>query len=192
MKRYIYGTCAILGGTFWIVVKYLINHEPPPFSYDDYNRIFTIPLILMLVGFIGVHTLLLKPLTKVVVISSTVTIMGLSFLLIGNILEFWIVLFQSHPNAYEAFNSGSTTVWMGSYIGWLIFCIGLLLNSITSLIIGIVLIKRKIANYWNIFLLFFGIVGLFSFGFEILLLPFGIGWMIMGYYLILTSKKEFN
>ncbi|WHZ02719.1 hypothetical protein QNH48_28005 [Neobacillus sp. YX16] len=103
-----------------------------------------------------------------------------------------MVLYQSHPNAYEAFNSGSTTVWMGSYIGWLIFCIGLLLNAITSLIIGIVLIKRKIANYWNIFLLFFGIVGLLSFGFEFLLIPFGLGWMIMGYYLILTSKKGFN
>jgi hypothetical protein len=192
MKGYFYGISAILGGIFWVVVKYLITHLPPPFSYDDYNRIFTIPLILMLVGFIGVHTLLLKPLSKVVVISSTVTIIGLSFLLIGNILEFWMVLFQSHPNAYEAFNSGSTTVWMGSYIGWLIFCIGLLLNVISPLIIGIVLIKRKIANYWNIFLLFFGLVGLLSFGFEFLLIPFGLGWMIMGYYLILTSKKEFN
>lgn len=192
MKGYFYGISAILGGIFWVVVKYLINHLPPPFSYDDYNRISTIPLILMLVGFIGVHTILLKPLSKVVVISSTVTIMGLSFLLIGNILEFWMVLFQSHPIAYEAFNSGSTTAWMGSYIGWLIFCIGLLLNAISSLIIGMVLIKRKIANYWNIFLLFFGIVGLLSFGFEYLLIPFGLGWMIMGYYLILTSKKEFN
>ncbi|WHZ02718.1 hypothetical protein QNH48_28000 [Neobacillus sp. YX16] len=88
MKRYMYGISAILGGIFWVVVKYLINHLPPTLSYDDYNRIFTIPLILMLVGFIGVHTLLLKPLSKVIVISSTVTIIGLSFLLIGNILEF--------------------------------------------------------------------------------------------------------
>jgi hypothetical protein len=47
-------------------------------------------------------------------------------------------------------------------------------------------------NYWNFFLLFFGTAGLLSFGYEILLIPFGIGWMIMGYHLIFTSKKEFN
>jgi hypothetical protein len=191
MKRYIYGICAIFGGILWVVFKYLINHLPQPFSYDDYNRMFTLPLILMLIGFIGVPSLLLKSLTRVVVISSFVAIIGLSFLLIGNILEFWIVLFQSHPNAYEAFKTGNiNTVFIGSYLGWLIFCIGLLLIAITSFIIGIVMIKHKIANYWNVFVLFFGIVGLFSFGYEILLVPFGIGWVIMGYYLILNGREK--
>lgn len=63
MNRFVYGICAVLGGILWGVVKYLINHEPPPFSYDDYNRMLTLPLMLMLVGFIGVHIFYLKELT---------------------------------------------------------------------------------------------------------------------------------
>ncbi|WHZ02733.1 hypothetical protein QNH48_28080 [Neobacillus sp. YX16] len=91
---------------------------------------------------------------------------------------------------YASYRNGNNEfVWIGSIIGWSIFCLALLLNAMTSLIIGIVFIKRKIANYWNVFLLFFGTVGLFSFGYEIFLVPYGIGWVIMGCYLILNSRE---
>jgi hypothetical protein len=187
--KFIYGICAILGGALWGVVKYLINHEPYPYSYDDYNRMLTVPLLLMLIGFIGVHIILLKKISKAVAVASIVTVIGLALLLIGNIAEFWLVLLQSKPNAYDAFKSGSSDVWIGSHVGWATFCIGMLTTAITSLIIGIILIKRKIANYWNLFVPVFGIVGLLSFGFEILLVPFGLGWVLMGGYLIVSRKN---
>ncbi|WHZ02732.1 hypothetical protein QNH48_28075 [Neobacillus sp. YX16] len=65
-----FGINAVFWGILWGVIKYLINREAQPFSYDDYNRMLTLPLILMFVGFIGIHTLILKRLTKVVVIAS--------------------------------------------------------------------------------------------------------------------------
>lgn len=179
-----YGILSICGGVLWVIVKHLINQTPQPFNYDDYNRMFTIPLLFMLISFIGFYTVYMKRLTKIARIAGKIGILGLVLLLLGNVLEFWVVLFQSKPNAYAAFSNGSSEVFIGSYLGWMIFCIGLLLIAITSLIVGIISIKNKIAKYWNLFIPFFGIVGLLSFGYDLFLIPFGIGWVTMGYYLL--------
>lgn len=72
----------------------------------------------------------------------------------------------------------------------MIFCLGLLFHAIASFVFGVILIKRNLAKYWNLFIPFFGVIGLFSFGFEILLIPYGVSWIIIGYPLIFEHMEN--
>jgi hypothetical protein len=183
-----YGICAVLAGILWAVFKYWINHTPSPFSYDDYNRFLTLPILLMLICSFGIYRLLLKPLGGIVRVSGILLVVSFTFLLLGNMVEFWVVLLQSKENAYAAYQSGSSEVWIGSHLGWGTFLLGSLLYIITSIMLGIALLVRKKAKYWNILILTFGIIGTLSFGPEIFLIPYAIGWMLIGGYLIQIGR----
>lgn len=185
MKRYtFYGVCAILAGVLWAVFKYLVNHTPGPFSYDDYNRFLTIPLILMFICSIGIHKLLLKQLGGLAKLSGVFLVFSFSLLLLGNVVEFWVVLLQSKKNAYEAYQSRSTEVWVGSDLGWIIFIVGSGFYIITSFLLGLALLLKKRAKYWNLLILIFGLIGTLSFGPEIFLIPYAVGWLLIGGFLI--------
>jgi hypothetical protein len=188
-KRFVfYGVCAILAGLLWAVMKYLVNHTPSPFSYDDYNRFLTLPLVLMLVCSFGIYQLLLKPLRGLIRVSGILLTVSFTLLLLGNMIEFWLVLFQNQENAYAAWQSGSSEIWLGSHIGWGTFSIGSLLYTVTSFMLGIVLLVKRKAKYWNLLILLFGLIGTLSFGPEIFLIPYAIGWFILGGYFFRRSR----
>jgi hypothetical protein len=183
-----YGVCAILAGFLWAVFKYLVNHTPSPFSYDDYNRFLTLPLVLMLICSFGIYHLLLKPLRGMIRVSGILLVSSFTLLLLGNMIEFWFVLFQDQENAYAAWQSGSNEIWVGSHIGWATFIIGSLLYTITSCLLGIVLLVKTMARYWNLLISLFGLIGTLSFGPEVFLIPYAIGWLFIGGYFFRRSR----
>jgi hypothetical protein len=173
-----------MAGLLWAVFKYLVNHTPSPFSYDDYNRFLTFPLVLMLICSFGIYQLLFKQRGGIIRVSGILLVISFTLLLLGNMIEFWVVLLQNKPNAYSAFRSGSNEVWIGSHLGWTTFIIGSGLYVITSFLLGVVLLVKKKAKYWNLLILLFGFIGTLSFGPEIFLIPYAIGWLLIGGYLI--------
>lgn len=174
------GIYAIIGGVLCVVIKYLINHQPPPFSYDDYNRMLLLPLLMLSIGYTGLRPILRSLPGKLPKAAYAAGMAGFVLLAAGNVLEFWFVLLQSAPNAYAAYRTGSDQVWWGSYWGWDLFLAGLLSLLIAAILTAIVAYRDKQKKMWLLVFAGFGIVEVLLFGLEGLIAPFGTAWTMIG------------
>lgn len=190
MENAVYGILAMLGGLSWVVCKYLINHGPQPFSYDDYNRMLTLPLLLMLAVFTALQRQILVRWGRLGKWAGYIGFAGFILLAVGNILEFWIGLLQSAPNAYAAYKTGNTQMFFGSYWGWGLFCIGFLLFAMASLLAGLAAFRSKLKIAFCLLIAVFGTAGLLSFFIEPLLIPFGAGWFVIGGLCMISNNRN--
>ena len=85
------GLAAILGGVVWIAVRVLILLQPPPFSYDAYNRMFAAPLLLLLVGLLGLSVRRAGGRGRLARTGIVAALAGCALLIAGNVAEFWLV-----------------------------------------------------------------------------------------------------
>jgi hypothetical protein len=150
-----------IGGLFWVVGRYLVINVPSPFTYDDYNRMFVIPLLLLVVGFLGVYELWSFYLSRFGRLLFLIGIVGLALSLCGTIIEFWAVLLQAKRNAYDAYLNGGE-VWIGSHIGWGLFLTGMLLLVISFIGVGIYSWRCRISILFRICMPFAGIFAALS------------------------------
>ena len=81
-------TC-ILGGITWVLLgPAAVLERNNILSYDSYNRLLTLPLLLFLVGFIAAEPRL-RPRTMWGTVGFVLVALGLFLLLVGNALEYW-------------------------------------------------------------------------------------------------------
>jgi hypothetical protein len=116
---------AILGGIAWLVLVPASELQRRELlSYDGYNRMLAVPLLLFLVALLLVPRALAvrRPVPRA---GFRTAAAGTGLLLAGNLLEFYGVLLQDAPNAYAAAQTGATGHWLGSDIGWIVFSLGM-------------------------------------------------------------------
>ena len=184
-------TC-ILGGITWVLLgPAAVLERNNILSYDSYNRLLTLPLLLFLVGFLAAERLL-RPRTRLGTVGFVVAALGLGLLLAGNALEFWGVLLQAKPNAQLAHETGAGEHWIGSDIGWMIFGLGMLALIVGGSVLALSLRRmRMFPNWMTLFLGVLGVgvlagnlvVGTPSFISIPVLGLYGAGWIALGWLL---------
>jgi hypothetical protein len=93
-RRTIGSLACITGGLTWALLgPTAILERNDSLSYDAYNRLLSLPLLLFLVGFATAEWLL-RPRTTSGTAGFGAVVPGLLLLLVGNVIEFWGVLLQ--------------------------------------------------------------------------------------------------
>jgi hypothetical protein len=150
--------------------------------YELYNRIVPAVLLLLLAGIQGAHRILYKRYNRWASIGRYIICLGLTLMIIGSVLEFWIFT----ETSYDPY---SLRHW-----GWSTYCIGLLVFYIGTATYGAVLIKlKRLRTTGLLFLawlpagpLSFGIgalIGVSAPGFAIATAICGIGYILLGFRL---------
>ncbi len=142
------GTAAILGGLTWLLLIPAAElHRRELLSYDGYNRLLALPLPLFLVALLAAPRALTFA-DRSVRAGLITAAVGVGLLLAGNVTEFYGVLLQEKPNAYEA--AGETGHWVGSDIGWIIFGIGMLALLVGGLVAAAGMRRQRVRPTWVI------------------------------------------
>jgi hypothetical protein len=126
----------VLGGALWIVARFGVAFDPPPLTYDGYNRLFSLPLLLVCVGWAALLTRYWSRLSPAARTGWAVSVAGLAVMLAGNVVEFWGVLLQDKPNAQAAVGTGEEP-WVGSDLGWVVFGLGHLVTVVGMAMLGV-------------------------------------------------------
>lgn len=182
------GPALVLGGLLWIAVRFFVTFDPPPLTYDDYNRLFTLPLLLILVGWLGIFPHLGSSSASMRG-GWTAALAGMSIMLVGNVVEFWGILFQDKPNAYAATGSGEEA-WVGSDIGWITFGLGHLLVVVGMTIVGVIVMRTRLLGRWSALPLIIAVLGLLwpvlsftALGDFAVMAATGAAWALLGFHL---------
>ena len=199
------GLAAMVGGVLWLgLVTLGIVHDfwasaIGVLTYENYNRLLTVPLLLFVVGWFGVRASLVHRPGRLGRASAVIVLIGLLLLLAGNVLEFWLVVFQSR---YVPFRLGGPDSWPGAMIGWGLFLLGCPVVPMGLVLFGLAALRAKLLPRWNAAPLIIGLLSAFgpalaavgsrwgtSFeqGFACFMLSLGLGWIVLGY--ILWSGK---
>jgi hypothetical protein len=182
----------ILGGLLWGSWYFGMNligwGEPGSDRYELYelyNRIAPAVLMLLVIGIHGAHRILRKHYNRLGKIGIYIISLGLTIMIIGSALEFWIFTESSY-------DSNSLRHW-----GWGTYCIGLLFFYIGTAIFGAVLTKLKGLQIAGFLFLGWLPIGALSVGlgtlFGISLPAFSIAVALcgVGYILLGFNAKQF-
>jgi hypothetical protein len=177
------GAAGIVGGLSWLFLHTVLSTEwgtPGTNAYEQYetfNRLWSLPLLLMVLGFIGVYAYQRKVPTPFNMIAILLLLTGFAAMLCGNIAEFWI--FTNQP--YGEMNARTYS--------WFIFLVGLLLMLAGSAMLGLAILRGKTFPTWS------GILLVLSLPVEVILFltgsflfPTAIVSILMGW--LVFSKKE--
>jgi hypothetical protein len=177
------GIAGIVGGLSWLLLHTLLSAEwgaPGTNTYQQYetfNRLWSLPLFLMMLGFIGVYSYQRKVPTPFNMIAILLLVTGFAAMLCGNIAEFWI--FTDQP--YGEMNARTYS--------WFIFLVGLLLMLAGVAMLGLAVIRGKTFPTWSGILLVLSLpVEMLLFLAGSFLFPTAIGSIVMGW--LVFSKKE--
>ncbi len=177
------------GGIAWALLgPAAVLERNDTLSYDTYNRLLTLPLLLFLVGFSAAERLL-RPPTTTGTAGFVAVALGLLLLLVGNVIEFWGVLLQAKPNAQTAHETGAAEHWIGSDIGWMMFGLGMLTVIVGGAVLALSHWRTPTFPTWVT--LFLGLLGvgvlagnLFAGAPFFLSIPvlglYGAGWIALG------------
>jgi hypothetical protein len=134
------GVSALVGGVAWALLRPLAasawHDDLYSLTYEDYNRLLTFTWLLFGIAIFGLIARFNQIFSRVGVIGSCMALIGITLLLCGNIIEFWIILFQSE---YVPIRAGGENIWPGAEIGWALHLIGLVSAAIGFCFLGIVL-----------------------------------------------------
>jgi hypothetical protein len=106
-------------------------------DYDWSNRVLVIPLALLTAFFVTAHrTVRLR--------AAMVAAVAAGLMTGGIVVEFWFGMLQSAPLSGDAKRRGlpESSVWIGSDIGFYVYGLGLLMLTVTSIVVGIQLLRR--------------------------------------------------
>ena len=163
-----------------------------PLNYERYNRLVTVPLLLFVIGWSVIHARYAKR-SMIAQATSWLTLFGFVLLLVGNVLEFWVVLLQSR---YLPFRLGGSDVWPGADLGWTLFLLGFVIVLVGLLLFGITALHARLLPRWNAVPLLSSIVGIsgsilavsggrlgvdFENGFAVTAFTLGINWLLLAY-----------
>jgi hypothetical protein len=138
----------MLGGLAWLLLIPATElHRRGLLSYDDYNRLLAVPLVMFLFALLAAPRVLAAP-GPLARSGFPAVATGVGLLLAGNLVEFYGVLLQDKPNAYAAAQTGASNHWIGSDIGWIIFGLGMLLLLLGGLITAVGLQRQRTQPFW--------------------------------------------
>jgi hypothetical protein len=124
--RYL-GIFAAVAAAGWLVLYPLIATEagddPVGLRYDDWNRLLVVPLIAYLVVWLGLRDVDLW--------GRRIAVAGTALLVVGNVVEFWLVLVQE-KDVFAIADARGEDAWAGSDAGWFLFLGGVVLALVGS------------------------------------------------------------
>jgi hypothetical protein len=145
------GLAAITAGSAFGFVLPLVataaTDDPVGVGYDDYNRLLTLPLVLLLVALAGLRSLQVPELSPWERWGALLAFVGAALLVVGNAIEFWAVLF-SDDAVFALAEDRGLDEWAGSTIGWLTFLAGGLLLFVGGIVFGAATARARILPRW--------------------------------------------
>lgn len=134
------GIAAIASGVAWAVVLPLVAGEasgdPVGLRYDDWNRLLTLPLLLLVLALGGLYAAHAGRLSRWGRRGARLAVGAAALLVIGNVIEFWLVLL-SNSEVFAIAEPRGLDEWTGSTVGWIVFLVGSLLLLAGGVLLGI-------------------------------------------------------
>jgi len=185
------GPAAVLGGLLWTALVPAITLTYPGRSgwedtqtllwlaWEDYNRLLPPVLLLILVGLAGLRGRYAGRCGRLGRAGFAVALVGLALMLAGNVVEFWIA-----GGIREQMTALDLAGWIGYSLGYLLLTVGLVL-------VGGAWLRVRAFARWNALPLAMGALVLPLFvtvtsgnaAGAVLAVPFGLGWVALGYAL---------
>ena len=185
------GMAAIVGGVLWMALRpFISNTWGRPmlgFTYEDYNRLMAVPLMLLLFGAWGVTIRYWQDVGKVGHLGNLLVVLGLLGALAGVLIEFW----------WAGGLSGNRE---GAMWGWLIYLLGLAGVTIGLVLFGASAMLNKALPGWSrpipllmasllVLWILSSIVGLEDLGNAGKAL-LGLGWVLLGVALLMGKRSD--
>jgi hypothetical protein len=124
------------------------SDDPVGVGYDDYNRLLTLPLVLLLLALAGLRSLQMPELSPWERQGALLALAGAALLVVGNAIEFWAVLL-SDDAVFALAEDHGLDEWAGSTIGWLVFLAGGLLLIVGGIVFGTATARARILPPWG-------------------------------------------
>jgi uncharacterized membrane protein len=112
------------------------TEDPVGARYDDWNRVLTIPLVFLLGALIAVRARVAPALGRNGRVAAAAMIVGGALLVLGNVVEFWLALFQDKPVSAQV-DDREGEYWVGSTGGWLTFLLGSVVLLVAAIVVAV-------------------------------------------------------
>jgi hypothetical protein len=150
------GIAAIASGVLWAVALPLVataaSADPVGWRYDDFNRLLTAPLLLLVVALAGLRAAQIGRLAKWGSRGAWLALAAAVLLVVGNVVEFWLVL-ASDAEVFAIAEPRGLDQWVGSTVGWLTFLLGALLLLAGGVLFGVATGRAGVFPNWVGFLI---------------------------------------
>ena len=145
------GLAAIVGGVLWAfglpLVATQATDDPVGPRYDDFNRWLTLPLGLLVAALAAVRGVQLDRLGPRGRLGATLALVGAGAMLLGNLVEFWLVFFTDDYVSALTDRPGRDE-WVGSVVGGLLFLAGAFLLLLGGILLGIETWRAETLPVW--------------------------------------------
>ena len=176
------GVAAIIAGLLWLVLRPLIefsrNDRLLGRTYEDYNRLVPVPLLLFLVGLVGLHACYARTAGPLGIGGLVVAAIGVTAAAVGAVVEFWWA-----GGIRQGDKAGSDAGWMFFGLGYFGLLLGLMLFGIASQ-------RSNALGRWSAVPLVMGALGpawpfVSDWAWPSVFVQslLGLGWVILGYAL---------
>jgi hypothetical protein len=146
------GAAAIASGAVWSVALPLAasaaSRDPVGWRYDDWNRLLTPAIALLVVALVALRRLGRERLTPWGRRGALIALAGAALLLLGNVVEFWLVLLSDAEVSAIA-EPRDLDEWVGSTVGWLTFLVGSLLLLAGGILLGVGSARAGVLPAWS-------------------------------------------
>ncbi len=139
----------LVGSAYWLVLQTVLNPNAwgtpgssAYASYETWNRLWPLGLLLMGLGFSGLYILVRELANRLVRIGAWLTFIGFALMIVGNAAEFWLFSDQ----AYGEMNGRNLSYFFGFFIGMLLMLVG-------NVLIGIGAWRAHVLPIWLCILL---------------------------------------
>ncbi len=149
------GLAAIVSGVFWGFALPLIatqaTDDPVGMRYDDFNRWLTLPLALLVAALAAFRAVQLPQVDRTGRWGAALALAlaGTIVMLVGNVVEFWLVIFTDTYVAAIAEGRPEFEEWAGSTVGWLVFLAGTLLLLVGGVLLGVAVWRGGTLPAWT-------------------------------------------
>jgi hypothetical protein len=135
------GVAGSLGGTFWIALAFapLLRMTETREGEVFWNRLWTLALLGMLLGFLGLMLAQRSALTRTARAGFIVLLVGFALMMLANSVEYWMLSDLPHQGP-DGFIRG---------IAWMTFLVGTLAMQLASAIVGFNWLKSHQSPRWQ-------------------------------------------
>jgi hypothetical protein len=133
------GLAAMVGGVLWALWTVGFNFvgygEPGTLAYERYeayNRLLPLALLLVMVGFLGLHAAQRRSYGRLGRAGFVTALVGLALVVAGSVGEFWVFTMQPYGEVN------------GRDASWTIYLLGHLVLAIGSVLFGIATVRAKV------------------------------------------------
>ena len=133
------GLAAMVGGVLWALwtvgfnfVGYGDPGTPAYERYEAYNRLLPLALLLVMMGFLGLHAAQRKSYGRLGKAGFVTALVGLALVISGSVGEFWVFTAQPYgePNGRDA--------------SWMLYLLGHLVLAVSCVLFGVATARAKV------------------------------------------------